>query len=443
MRWLAILALAGCSDSAALIRARQRRDSLIPLPISLKVGDGSAPRETPKVEIDPSLPAEGYRLDVKDSIHIVAHDDAGVFYAEKTLDQLFGDETIAAEVHVVDQPRYPWRGLMLDVARHFFSVDEVERWIDLAARYKLNRVHLHLTDDQGWRIEIKSRPNLTTVGGASAVGGAPGGFYTQDELAAMVSYAKDRFVILVPEIDMPGHCNAALASYAELNCDGVAKQPYTGTQVGTSSICTSSEASYLFLDDVIGELAPLLPDKLLHIGGDEADQTSAADYSAFMSRLSQIVSAHDLQPIGWEEIAKADIPATVQLWIGNLQTTSPVILSPASHTYLDMKYDASTPIGTSWVGFVDVDTAYDWDPGQFSFDVVGVEAPLWTETVVTRDDADLLMFPRLLGDAEIAWGSTHDWSGYRKRLGAHAPRLRALGVHFYASPVVDWANGPS
>jgi hexosaminidase len=433
-----VVGLAACGEPAGLVRARARRDALIPLPAMLHGGSGSARLQAAQVVIDATLPDEGYVLDVDGDIRVRAHDAAGAFWAQKTLEQLFGDETLAAEVHIVDQPRYPWRGLMLDVARHFFGVDQVKRWIDLAARYKLDRVHLHLTDDQGWRIEIQSWPALTTVGGASAVGGAPGGFYTQAQFADLVAYAKERFITLVPEIDMPGHCNAALASYAQLTCDGVAKPPYTGTDVGMSAICTSSETTYQFLDQVIGELAPLLPDGLIHVGGDEAHQTAAADYTSFMTRLSQIVAAHGLQMIGWEEIAKAGVSSTAQLWLGSLRTSGPVILSPSTNAYLDMKYDANTPVGATWAGFVDVDTAYDWDPSSYAFDVIGVEGALWTENIATQDDADRMIFPRLLGHAELAWGSPHDWNDYRRRLGAHAPRLRSLGVNFYPSTLVDW-----
>jgi hexosaminidase len=440
VRAVAILIfVAACSDPA-LDRARARRDALIPLPATLRTGGGSARMQAPQVAIDPSLPDGGYTLDVSGDIRIRAHDDAAAFWAQNTLDQLFGDEMLAAEAHIVDQPKYAWRGLMLDVARHFFPADDVKRWIDLAARYKIDRLHLHLTDDQGWRIEIKSHPNLTTVGAATAVGGGPGGFYTQADFTDLIAYARDRFVVVVPEIDMPGHCNAALASEAALNCNGVAPPPYTGTDVGMSAICIASAATYTFLDDVIGELAPLLPDKLLHVGGDEAHQTSATDYATFMGKLAPIVAAHGLTMIGWEEIAKSGVASTAQLWLGNLRTTGPVILSPATNAYLDMKYDSTTPVGASWAGFVDVDTAYDWDPTSYAFDVIGIEGALWTEWIATRDDGDQMMFPRLLGLAELAWGSMHDWQDYRRRLGAHGPRLRSLGVNFYASPLVDWAR---
>src|SRR6185295_5797180 len=194
--------------------------------------------------------------------------------------------------HVTDRPRFAYRGAMLDVARHFFSVAQVERYIDQLAMYKINTFHLHLADDQGWRIMIHSWPRLATYGGSTAVDGDPGGYYTQEQYRDIVEYARQRFITVIPEIDMPGHVNAALASYAELNCDGIAPPLYTGTDVGFSSLCVSKPITYRFIDDVIRELAALPPGRYLHIGGDEAQATSHADYVTFMNRAQQIVADH-------------------------------------------------------------------------------------------------------------------------------------------------------
>src|SRR5262249_8704198 len=172
-------------------------------------------------------------------------------------------------VHILDRPRYPWRGAMLDVARHFFGVEDVKRYIDLLALNKMNRLHLHLADDQGWRIEITKRPELTATGGSTQVGGGPGGFYTQAQFAEIVSYAADRFITIVPESDMPGHTNAALASVAELNCSGQSPQPFTGTDVGFSSLCVEKESTYRFIDDIVSEIAGMTPGPYFHVGGDE------------------------------------------------------------------------------------------------------------------------------------------------------------------------------
>jgi len=212
----------------------------------------------------------------------VARTPAGLFYGVQTLRQLLpaAVEYSAAfprpmrlpAARVVDAPRFAWRGAMLDVARHFIEAAEVKRFVDLMALYKLNRLHLHLSDDQGWRLEIRSRPNLTRHGGSTEVGGGPGGFYTQEQYADLVRYAQERFVTIVPEIDMPGHTNAALASYPELNCNGVAPALYTGTEVGFSALCVESEATYRWIDDVVREIAALTPGAYFHIGGEEGER---------------------------------------------------------------------------------------------------------------------------------------------------------------------------
>lgn len=241
---------------------------------------------------------------------------------------------------------------MLDVSRHFFPVQTVKRCLDLMAYYKMNHLHLHLTDDQGWRIAINAWPNLAAYGGRTEVGGGPGGYYTQAEYADLVAYTQSRYITLVPEIDLPGHTNAALASYAQLNCDEAAPSLYTGTEVGFSSLCIDKDLTYTFVDDVIGELAALTPGPYLHIGGDEASATPKADYIRFIERAQAIVQAHGKFVVGWDEIAQADLLPTsaIQIWHEDqaaalAQRGLKVILSPAQRAYLDMKYDADTPSG--------------------------------------------------------------------------------------------------
>ena len=211
---------------------------------------------------------------------------------------------------ISDSPRFAWRGAMLDVARHFFSVRDVTRFIDLLAYYKINRLHLHLTDDQGWRIQINSWPNLALYGGSLEVGGSPGGYYSQDDYAYIVNYAKQRYITIIPEIDMPGHITAALASYPELGCDGVAPELYTGTEGTKNSLCVNKDITYTFLKNVIGELAALTPGPYIHIGGDEAQATSTPDYISFIERVQSIVESKGKQAIGWEEIAQTRLLPT-------------------------------------------------------------------------------------------------------------------------------------
>jgi hexosaminidase len=357
-----------------------------------------------------------------------------------------------------DTPRFAYRGAMLDVARHFFQVDDVKAYIDLLAHYKMNALHLHLTDDQGWRIMINSWPKLATYGGSTQVGGGKGGYYTQEQYADIVAFAQARYITIVPEIDLPGHTNSALASYAELNCDGVAPALYTETNVGFSSLCIDKDLTYQFLDDVIGELAALTPGPYLHIGGDEAHSTPKEDYVKFIEKVQAIVQAHGKQVMGWEEIGQVKLlPGTLaQYWNTNGPSTpftqqavlqgAKVIVSPADRAYLDMKYDAGTKLGLDWAGMTDTRASYGWDPagrllGVSEENILGVEAPLWSETLITLQDIEFMAFPRILGIAEIGWSPAGlSWDEYRERLAAQAPRLQALGVNYYPDPEVPWVE---
>ncbi|MGX6741424.1 beta-N-acetylhexosaminidase [Streptomyces peucetius] len=414
---------------------------------------------------------EGYRLkSAPGGVTITAHRPAGLFHGVQTLRQLLpasvesdtrqsGPWQVAGGT-ITDSPRYAHRGAMLDVSRHFLTVDQVKRYIDHLALYKMNKLHLHLSDDQGWRIAIDSWPRLATYGGSTQVGGGPGGHYTKAEYKEIVRYASSRHLEVVPEIDMPGHTNAALASYAELNCDGVAPPLYTGTAVGFSSLCVPKQLTYDFVDDVIRELAALTPGRYIHIGGDEAHSTSHEDYVAFMNKVQPIVAKYGKTVIGWHQLTGASPQqgALAQYW--GLDGTSQaekaqvaeaarngtgLILSPADRVYLDMKYNKETKLGLAWAGYVEVRRSYDWDPANYlpgvpASAVKGVEAPLWTETISRDEHIDHMAFPRLPGVAELGWSpaSTHDWETYKVRLAAQGPRLSALGIDYYRSPQVPW-----
>jgi hexosaminidase len=403
------------------------------------------------------LGAEGYDLSVTPSrVRVVAHAAAGLFYGVQTIRQLLGAGKRLPAVRIRDHPRFAWRGAMLDVARHFRPVRDVKRFIDLIALYKLNRLHLHLSDDQGWRIAISKWPRLATHGGSTEVGGGRGGWYTERQYTDIVRYAAARYVEIVPEIDMPGHVHAALSSYPKLSCDGKPTPLYTGIDVGFSSLCVAKPVTYDFVSDVIGELARLTPGPFIHVGGDEAAATKAADYVRFIRRVQQIVDSYGKRMIGWEEIGRAPLdPSTVlQHWNPPGRRTftaqavargSKVIMSPAEHAYLDMKYDASTPIGLSWAGYTSVRDAYVWDParevpGVGAAALLGVEAPLWSETIGSMADVEYLAFPRLIGIGEIGWSPARgrSWAEYRIRLGAQGPLLRALGVNYFRAPDVPW-----
>ena len=340
---------------------------------------------------------------------------------------------------------------MLDISRHFFGPEEIERAIDLAAAHKLNRFHLHLTDDQGWRIEIESWPDLALIGGANEVGGGPGGYLTQAEYLDLVAYAAERHMVLVPEIDMPGHVNAALASYPELNPDGVAAEPYTGVFVGFSSLWLEGPDTWPFVTDVLTEVAALTDGPWIHIGGDEANETPPAEYAAFLADVRDLVD-DDLGKtmIGWEEVGAADLDRAwiSQAWLleeGSLAARErgrQTVMSPADHAYVSMIYDLDSPVGGFWAGPVSVRKAYEWDPAEAPWsedEVLGVEGCLWTETIDSREDIDLMTYPRLAGLAEIGWSPAgRDWDEYRLRLAVHGERLDAMGVGFHRSSLVDW-----
>ncbi len=418
---------------------------------------------TIRLEVNPAVGGadEGYELTVtRDGIRIAARTPAGVFYGVQTLRQLlpwsielrgvrpFNVSVPAARI--TDAPRFEWRGAMLDVARHFFTPTEVKRYIDLLVLYKVNRLHLHLTDDQGWRIEIAKWKKLTRVGGRTEVKGGPGGYYTKQEYADIVGYARDRFMTIIPEIDMPSHCNAALASYPKLNCDNKAPALYTGIEVGFSNFCFDKPVTFKFLDEVIKELAAMTPGPWIHVGGDEVKKMTPEQYASFMERAQALVVKHGKIPIAWDEVVHGRVqPSTVvQYWRPKATLVPPagtkVILSPANRIYLDMKYDASTVLGLDWAGKVDVDVPYTWDPAKHlgieESRILGVEAPIWSETTDNIRDVEFLLFPRLPAVAEVAWTAqaSRDWSEFRARLGAQAPRWSALGINVFWSPKIDW-----
>ncbi|WP_335964786.1 beta-N-acetylhexosaminidase [Galbibacter sp. PAP.153] len=401
---------------------------------------------------------EGYTLKVTDhQIQLEAKNPEGIFRGSQTILQLLPAKQtegwLVPAVEIEDFPQYAYRGAMLDVARHFFSVNDVKRYIDLMAAYKFNVLHLHLTDDQGWRIEIKSWPKLTEIGGSTEVGGEKGGFYTQEEYQDIVKYAAEKYITIIPEIDMPGHTNAALASYPELNCNGKATELYTGTEVGFSSFCTDKEITYKFIDDVIKELVALTPGPYIHIGGDESHSTELEDYIPFVNRVQDIVYKYGKTPIGWDEIRHAKLKNTsvVQFWankenaLAAVQQGAKVLMSPASKAYVDMKYDSITPLGLSWAGIINVKTAYNWDPatlvdGIGKPEIVGIEAPLWTETLSKIEDVEYMAYPRLLGYAEIGWSqdSLRYWDSYKKRLSMQYQYLKQKNINFYESKLIPW-----
>ncbi|HET6672373.1 MAG TPA: family 20 glycosylhydrolase [Agromyces sp.] len=419
-------------------------------------------------------------------IVIEAAAPAGLYRGAQTLRQLLTATTdgggptpatgawIAPAVSIRDAPRFAYRGVMLDVVRHFFPVEDVLRLIDALATLKVNVLHLHLTDDQGWRLHIDSWPELTDVGASTSVGGAGGGFYSKDDYRRIVDYAAERFITIVPEIDLPGHTNAALSAYPELNHDGVARQPYEGVEVGFSSLSAAperAEATDRFLSDVLREVAELTPGPWLHVGGDESLSTSEADYVDLVRRITTTAAATGKTPIGWHEIgASTSLPiGTIAQYWGYLEpqgdaarlTTSVVeqggrvIMSPADVAYLDIQHVGNPPtsagyeLGLDWAnGPTSLEDAHSWEPtaiipGIGEEQILGVEAPLWTETARTIADVEFLVFPRVAAIAEIGWSPApseggRDYEGFARRVASVGAHWDAAGIGYCAVDGVPW-----
>lgn len=415
-------------------------------------------------DLGDAIGREGYRLDVTSGVLIVrAATSAGLFNGVQTLRQLLPPQVESRTVrpgpwempgvHIVDHPRFPYRGVQLDVARHFFTVREVEHYIDLVSMYKVNVLHLHLTDDQGWRIAIDSWPRLATYGGSTQTGGGAGGYYTKDDYREILRYAADHFMTVVPEIDTPGHINAALASYADLNCDGVAPSLYTGTQVGFSSLCVGKPITREFIEDVMRELAALTPGSYIHMGGDEAKSTTPDDYLQFVNMAQQVIHNDGKYVMGWEEIAAGDLPphSVIQHW----HTTSAAKALAQEGVRKGAKVIMSTSPLTYLNRNASVRQSYEWEPttlvdGITESDILGVEADMWTlsatvqgfpkGTIDDMRDVEFLSFPRMVGIAEIGWSppTGRSWDEYSRRLAAQAPRWDVMGVNYYRSPDVPW-----
>lgn len=431
---------------------------------------------------------ESYRLIASaDGVEVAGSDAAGLFYGIQTLAQVIeqiDDGWRIPAVEIVDAPRFAYRGVMLDVARHFFPVEVVLGVIDRAAQLKLNHLHLHLSDDQGWRIEIPSRPELTMLASGSAIGGDAGGFYTAEDYAQIVAYAAARHMTVVPEIDLPGHTHAVGLAYPDLveppvlsehiseivetygSTLPVAGEPYEGIAVGFSSLRIGTPATEAFVTDVVTDLVTMTPGPYLHVGGDEALGTDPGDYAAFVSLASRIVADAGKVPVMWHEAGAASdlYPGTVGQYWGFVSPTDGMdakargfvarggrlILSPADAVYLDMKDAVDSELGLTWAnGVTSVERAYTWEPGSMldgvaESDILGIEAPLWTETVRSPDDIDTLMFPRIAAAAEAAWSPAtgehplRTWESFRERVGGLARLWDALGIHFRRSPEIPW-----
>jgi hexosaminidase len=439
----------------------------------------------------PTLGPEGYQLvATADSIVLRAPAQAGLFYGVQTLLQLLPPEVFAAKpvrgvdwkvpgVQIEDQPRFKWRGFMLDVARHFFTKDEVKQMLDAMALHKLNTFHLHLTDDQGWRIEIKRYPRLTQVGAwrdeagfgldpklSTTYGpdGRYGGYYTQADIREIVAYAATRHITVVPEIEMPGHSSAALAAYPELSCNGGPYTPNARGGIFAGVYCAGKDETFEFLQNVLAEVLPLFPGKYIHIGGDEVPkdnwkkcprcqarmkaeglQTEHELQSYFIRRIEKYINAQGRNLIGWSEIREGGLAqnAAVMDWIGGAVEAAKaghdVVMTPTKYCYLD--YYQSTNHATepkAIGGYLPLSKVYAFEPipagldPQYQAHILGGQGNLWTEYVPNFKRAEYMAFPRLCAIAEVTWSpqASRNWEDFTRRLRTQFQRFNQLGVDY-------------
>ncbi|WP_342328372.1 family 20 glycosylhydrolase [Pedobacter sp. FW305-3-2-15-E-R2A2] len=445
------------------------------------------------------LPAEGYKINITDKKITIIGQEAGLFYAVQSMMQLMpekqNNEILIQAAEINDYPRFKYRGMHLDVSRHFFPVSLVKKYIDVMSQYKLNNFHWHLTDDQGWRIEIKKYPKLTSVGGSrngTIIGHHPGvgtdnkeykGFYTQNEVKEVLAYAAARFINVVPEIELPGHASAAIAAYPELSCFPErdtfvdAKTPWSGSRKGKQvqqqfgvfdDVFVPSDNTFKFLENVLDEVIALFPSKYIHIGGDECpkeywkqsefcqklikklnlkDEHGLQSY--FIQRIEKHVNKRGRSVIGWDEILEGGLApnATVMSWRGTeggiaaAKQSHDVIMTPnAGGLYFDHKQSNSPDEPTNIGGFAPYTSAYAYDPmpKELNADqqkyVIGVQANLWTEYIQTPVKVEYMIIPRVFSLAEIAWSQPErkDLKNFsEERLPLHLARLDQTETNYW------------
>lgn len=440
--------------------------------------------------VKPGLGAEGYTLDVaKDGVLIRAASPAGLFYGAQTLLQLLPPEVYSAKpvagiewampcVQIEDQPRFGWRGMMLDVGRHFITKEEIKRLLDELALHKINVFHWHLTDDQGWRIEIKKYPRLTQEGAwrpgvgfdlprdsTTAYGpdGRYGGFYTQDDVREVVAYAQARHITVVPEIEMPGHSSAVLSVYPELSCAGGPFRVAMNGGVTHGVYCAGRDESFTFLQDVLTEVFALFPGQYIHIGGDEAPKDNWKKcarcqarmkaeglknehelQSWFIRRMEKFIIARDKKLIGWSEIQEGGLApsATVMDWIGGgleaARAGNDVIMTPTEFCYLDYYQSLDQAAEPKAICcYLPLEKVYSFEPvpaglpSDKQAHILGAQGNVWTEVIPNFKQVEYMLFPRLCAMAEVVWSpkAARDWNSFTNRLALHEQRLDQLGIN--------------
>ena len=462
--------------------------------LEVKDGSGSGINLLIADEEIKGLGAEGYKLNVTTSrIEIVANKPNGIFYGVQTLLQMLPPimmnsseknyllcEVRCAEIE--DYPRFQWRGLLLDVSRHFFTIDEVKKMIDEMVMYKFNVLQLHLTDDQGWRLEIKALPELTKTGAwrvprtglwwdrkspEKGEKATYGGFYSQDEIKDLIKYAGERFVSILPEIEAPGHSMAAIASYPYLSSTGLKYTVNPGSKFYTiedNSLCAGKESTYEYMDKVFTEVAEMFPFEYIHIGGDECykgfwkkcpdcrkrmkdnglkNEDELQSY--FVKRLEKILEAKGRKLIGWDEILEGGLApnATVMSWrgmeggISAAKAQHHVVMSPVDFAYIDY-YQGDPAIEPPTFAMLRLNKVYTFEPvpeGVDSSFILGGQGNLWTESVPTFRHAEYMLWPRSFALSEVFWSPkyTRDWSGFVHRTDVNLERLKQMDINFATS----------
>ena len=433
---------------------------------------------------------EGYELEIGESIRLSAKNPQGVFYGVQTLIQLFYSHQdpnrgiILPDIEIRDYPRFSWRGMHLDVSRHFFDKEFIKKYIDILALHKMNVFHWHLTDDQGWRIEIKKYPRLTEIGAWRADREAMqwdsrtpqqpgedatyGGFYSQEDIREVVEYAAQRFITVVPEIEMPAHCSAALAAYPQFSCTGQSiPVPTGGLWPLTNLYCAGNDSSFVFLQDVLQEVMELFPSRYIHIGGDEADkevwrkcprcqarmhQEGLEDenqlQSYFIRRIEKFLNRNNRTLIGWDEILEGGLAenATVMSWrgmeggIAAARMKHEVVMTPTSHCYFDYYQSLDREIEPLAIGgFIDLSKVYSYEPipkelnKKESKFILGAQGNIWTEYILSGSHVEYMALPRMSALSEVVWtpAQLRDKSNFLHRLSSFLNLLNGLNINYH------------
>lgn len=474
------------SGSEDVRRLSSAARSTLNLPLPLAQGSAGI-----RIEVDAAqenaLGREGYRLSVTaQGVCVISAQPAGAFYAIQTLRQLLPADLSAGSsgwqipcVEIEDRPRFAWRGMMLDCCRHFWPLSFVKRFIDLIAMHRMNSFHWHLTDDQGWRIEIRKYPRLTEIGAwrrESLVGHLKdeprrfdgqrhGGFYTQEQIREIVAYAADRYINVMPEIEMPGHARAAIAAYPELGCVDYPLEPWTLWGISGENTVNADDSTIRFFQDVLAEVVELFPSKFIHIGGDEANKDFWVNNPRIQSRIRELglKDEHELQAwfirqmdefltdrgrrlVGWDEIREGGLAAgaVVMSWRGpegaieGARSGHDVVMAHTKYTYLDHYQGPPETEPLAIHGFTPLEKAYAFDPippeltAEQARHILGLQAQLWTEYIAEPSHAEYMIFPRACALSEVMWSQPEgrDFGEFRQRLVPHLARLKAQNVNY-------------